>query len=68
MLKLFVEKAQSLWKDDQGADLIEYGLLATIIAVAGVALFPTIYSKLGSAFGTWGGQVYNAWIPNDPQP
>jgi Flp pilus assembly pilin Flp len=67
MLKLFFQKAQLLWNDDQGADLVEYGLLASIIALAGLLVFPSIFTKLGAAFDTWGGDVYDAWEPNDPE-
>ena len=52
--------------DESGQDLIEYGLLASIIAIAGVLVFPTIRTKMGSAFGNWGTDVYNLWEHNDP--
>jgi Flp pilus assembly pilin Flp len=57
-----------LWHDDQGQDLIEYGLLASMIAAAGVAVLPVIGDKLGAAFGTWGQNVYDAWEPSNPAP
>ena len=31
-----------IWRDDRGADLVEYGLIAMIIALAGVVVFPSI--------------------------
>lgn len=31
----------ALWKDEQGQDLIEYALIASFVAVAVAAFFPT---------------------------
>jgi Flp pilus assembly pilin Flp len=52
--------------DESGQDIIEYGLLASILSIAGVLLFPSIKSKMDGAFGTWGTKVYNLWAPNPP--
>jgi Flp pilus assembly pilin Flp len=52
--------------DDRGQDLIEYALLAAIIGIAGSLVLPQIGPKMGGAFSSWGGQVYNAWTPSDP--
>ena len=52
--------------DDSGQDLIEYGLLAAIIAIAGILVLPTIATKMGVSFGNWGNNVYNLWAPNNP--
>ena len=52
--------------DESGQDIIEYGLLASIIAIAGILFLPTIASKMGGAFQNWGTDVYNLWVPNDP--
>jgi len=52
--------------DDSGQDLIEYGLLAAIIAIAGILVLPTIATKMGVSFGYWGTNVYNLWAPNPP--
>jgi Flp pilus assembly pilin Flp len=52
--------------DDSGQDLIEYGLLASIIAIAGILLFPSIKSGMNTAFGNWGTAVYNLWAPAPP--
>jgi Flp pilus assembly pilin Flp len=54
--------------DDRGQDLIEYALLAAIIGIAGALVLPQIGPKMGNAFSSWGGQVYNAWTPSDPVP
>jgi Flp pilus assembly pilin Flp len=54
--------------DEAGQDLIEYGLLALIIGLAGVGLFPIIRTKMGTNFSWWGAQVNNIWIPPNPGP
>ena len=54
--------------DDSGQDLIEYALLAAIIGLAGSLVLPVIAPKMGNAFSSWGGQVYNAWEPAAPVP
>jgi Flp pilus assembly pilin Flp len=57
--------AQLLTGDD-GQDLIEYALLASIIGIVGVLIFPSIATKMANAFASWGTGVNNIWIPNDP--
>ena len=52
--------------DESGQDLIEYGLLASIIAIAGILFLPTIATKMGVNFGNWGDAVHNLWAPNNP--
>jgi Flp pilus assembly pilin Flp len=52
--------------DESGQDIIEYGLLASIIAIAGIVFLPTIATKMGVNFDSWGNAVHNLWAPNDP--
>ena len=52
--------------DDSGQDLIEYGLLASIIAIAGVLVFPIIQTKMGQNFSAWGTNMNNLWAPKNP--
>jgi Flp pilus assembly pilin Flp len=52
--------------DDDGQDLIEYGLLAATIGLAGVAVFPLIQPLIPIALTNWSTGVYNIWIPPDP--
>ena len=59
---------ERLLLDESGQDLVEYGLLASIIAIAGVLVFPTIRAKMGVNFGNWGTAVYNLWAPKNPGP
>jgi Flp pilus assembly pilin Flp len=53
--------------EESGQDLIEYGLLAVTIGIAGVLIFPLIQAKLGPVFTGWGAAVNAQWIPADPQ-
>jgi Flp pilus assembly pilin Flp len=55
-----------LWRDDSGQDLIEYGLLSAIVAVAGAAVLPAIATRMGQLFQQWGSNINNASVPNNP--
>lgn len=66
MIDSFLHHVSEIWRDDRGADLVEYGLIAMIIALAGVVVFPSIGDKLGNAFENWGNDVYEAWEPENP--
>ena len=57
-----------LVRDENGQDLIEYGLLAATIAVVGVALFPRILTAIGNVFQTSGVQVNVISTPSPPAP
>ena len=52
--------------DDRGHDLIEYGLLASIIGIAGILVIPTIVTKMDAAYTAWTNGAYNDWCPPDP--
>ena len=54
--------------DDSGQDLLEYGLLASIIGIAGYLVLPAIKTAMGLRFGEWGTQVNDLWTPNPPGP
>lgn len=66
MIDLLIHQGSRLWRDDRGADLVEYGLIAGMIAAAGVAAFPSIFNKLDVLFERWGNNVYDAWEPDNP--
>ena len=58
-MKLFV-KAQNLiqaMKDESGQDLIEYALIAALIAVGCVAGMSTLATKISSVFTAVGGSL-----------
>jgi len=44
-------------KDESGATAIEYGLLASLIAVAAIAAMSTVGTKLSGAFSTVGNSL-----------
>ena len=46
MKKLFAQ----LWKEDQGQDLVEYGLLLVLIALISVGFISTVGTQLSSIF------------------
>ena len=54
--------------DERGQDLVEYGLLAAIIAIAGALILPQVAPKMDTAFRSWGTQVYDSWVPPAPVP
>ena len=61
---------QRLATDDGGQDLIEYGLLLSIITVAMLVAFPQIQVKMASYFDAntgWGKAINDLWVPDDPQ-
>src|SRR5262245_49515854 len=55
-----------LWSDERGQDLLEYALLASIIATAGVLVLPALGDRLGSVFTARETPVYDIWIPDCP--
>jgi Flp pilus assembly pilin Flp len=52
--------------DDRGQDLVEYGLLAAIIGIAGILVFPQIEAAMDAAYSTWADGAYDQWCPDDP--
>jgi len=58
ILKLYV-KAQIL-NEDSGQDLIEYALVAALIAFAAVAGMNGLSGKINTAFGTIGSKLTSA--------
>lgn len=42
------------WQDDQGQDLVEYALAAGMVAVAAVAVMPTLSSVVSNVFSKIG--------------
>ena len=43
-------QCRKFWNDTQGQDLVEYALLAGMVAVAAVALLPTLNSTISNVF------------------
>ena len=55
-------------QDDRGQDLVEYGLLAAIFAIASALLFPQLIPAMGNTYAQHGNNINNAWIPDAPLP
>jgi pilus assembly protein Flp/PilA len=51
---------QALHNDESGQDLIEYALLAMLIALAATATITTMGTTLNSAFSTIGSKLTSA--------
>lgn len=49
-----------LWKEEEGQDLIEYALLAALIALAAVVTMQALASDINSVFGAVGTDLSSA--------
>lgn len=49
-----------LWKDRQGQDMVEYALVAGLVAVAAVAVMPALSSSVSTAFSKLGSIITSA--------
>ncbi len=48
---------KSLLKDESGQDLIEYGLIAALIALAAIGTMTTLGSKISNEFNALGSSL-----------
>ena len=46
-----------VWKDTRGQDLVEYALMSGMVAVAAVALVPSLTSTLSTVFSKIGSVI-----------
>ena len=60
--------ANRFLRDEGGQDLVEYGLLAAIFAIAGALLLPQLIPAMENAYTQHAVDVNDAWIPGDPLP
>jgi len=58
--------AARVLRDDRGQDLIEYALLAAIIAIAGVLALSIFAGKMQNAYINWNTAAQDAWEPCPP--
>ncbi|MCX6544245.1 MAG: Flp family type IVb pilin [Acidobacteria bacterium] len=65
-MKLLLRRLGRLLREEDGQDLVEYGLLALFVAVAGVAAWNAIVTGLGTSYLGYDSGVQGLWIPNDP--
>ncbi len=52
-----ISTLRQLFKNENGATAIEYGLIAALIAVAAIAAFQLVGTNLSSMFNTVAGQL-----------
>jgi Flp pilus assembly pilin Flp len=57
---------RSLLADDEGQDVIEYALLAGLVAVAGAMLFPAIRDSMAAVYQSWNTNAQDIWQPPPP--
>ncbi len=55
-----LEVLRGLHKDESGQDLIEYALVAALIAFAAVTAMGTLANQINNAFGVIGNKLHNA--------
>ncbi len=55
-----LQEVKNLIRDESGQDLIEYALVAAIIALAAVAAMTTLASNISNAFSKVGSQLSSA--------
>jgi pilus assembly protein Flp/PilA len=46
-----------LWREEEGQDLVEYGLLVALVALAATAGMNALASAINSTFGTIGSKL-----------
>lgn len=49
-MRTLTEKLKSLLRDDEGATVVEYGLLASLISIAAIAAIVLIGPKVAALF------------------
>ena len=57
---------RSLRRDESGQDVLEYALLAVIIGIAGILVFPLIVNKLSNNYSNSNTSIQADWEPCDP--
>ena len=67
-MSMLWQLTQRLFLEDDGQDLIEYGLLTGIVVAIGVTVFTAIHSKMADAYGDWGAEIQTNWVPPPPLP
>jgi pilus assembly protein Flp/PilA len=52
-----IKKLISFFKDEEGASMVEYGLLVALIAVAVIGTLTTLGTDISGLFGTVSGKI-----------
>jgi Flp pilus assembly pilin Flp len=62
-----IRKRLGAWcADDRGQDLIEYALLASVVALVGFLGMQAIAAAMGTVYVGWDAAVQDAWEVPDP--
>ena len=65
---MFADLARRLVLEEDGQDLLEYGLITGIVLAIGIVIFSVISTKMGVAYENWGDQIQENWEPSNPAP
>ena len=60
------ERLRRWFADRSGADLIEYMLLGSFIAIMGVLGIQALQTEMGSTYESWDSTTQQIWEPNEP--
>ena len=60
------ERLRQWFADENGVDLIEYMLLGTFIAIAGVLGIQALQSAMNTSYESWDSTTQQIWEPNEP--
>jgi Flp pilus assembly pilin Flp len=55
-----------LWIDDRGQDLVEYVLLGSVIALAGLAAMQAFPGMANAVYASWDNAQQALWYPQAP--
>jgi Flp pilus assembly pilin Flp len=61
-----LQRLLELLREEEGQDLVEYGLLALFIGIAGLAVWQAIVACLGASYSGYDSGVQGLWEPEDP--
>ena len=53
---------------EDGTQLLEYGLLAGAIGLAGLLVFSTFSNRMADSYTDWNSETQDIWEPCPPQP
>jgi Flp pilus assembly pilin Flp len=65
-MKWLVRLVVRLVRDTDGQDLVEYGLLALFVGLAGAATFDVIVATLATLYRAFDTGIQALWEPPDP--
>ncbi len=60
MMRIFTKCMRNLMSDESGQDLIEYGLVAAVVALGAVASLGTLSNSIKNVYGSVANSLTNA--------